>query len=131
MPQPSEPGLRFRLDAGSINAGRAVLFAVAPCPNPAFPNPAIWRPVLPSQARSDRRASCSIETLAQAERSGPLPVEPDPRLGTPEYRDTRICTDGRECRAVDGDEYIEVKAGAWYLVSPGTVVVEGVSYCAR
>ena len=56
----------------------------------------------------------------------------DPRLGTPENRaGPRICLDGYQRRAVDRDEYIEIKAGARHLIGPGTVVVEGVSYWDR
>jgi len=40
-----------------------------------------------------------------------LPVEPHSGLGAPGKRETRICTDGCQRRPIDGDEYIEMKAG--------------------
>jgi hypothetical protein len=50
------------------------------------------------------------------------------------FGDTYVCLDGYQRRAVDRDEYIEIKAGAagaWHLIGPGTVGVEGVSYWGR
>ena len=47
------------------------------------------------------------------------------------FGDTYVCLDGYQRRAIDCDEYIEIKAGARHLVGPGTVVVEGVSYWGR
>src|ERR1700745_1444591 len=79
-------------------------------------------------------AVCRICRRARGHAPGPaacfrLPVEPDPRLGTPGDCDARIGFDDRQRRAIGCGEYIEMKrGGAWYLIGPGTVRVERIRY---
>jgi hypothetical protein len=52
-----------------------------------------------------------------------------PRLGPPGLRDARVRFDCGQRRAVNRDEYVEMKAGAWHLIGPRTVGVKRICYC--
>ena len=69
--------------------------------------------------------------LARAERAPVLlpSTRPHPRLGAPEEGDAvRNRSDGRQRRAVDRDEYIELKACVGHRIGSGAVVIKRISY---